>query len=73
MKSYVQDLKQSKPSLMRRVKLDTGVHVIAYKGGDGVTRFKALTQSQYNLHYKHNVWWTKFKEYLNSININTIK
>lgn len=54
-------------------KLETGVHVIATKGSDGVIRFTAVTQNQYNLHYKHNVWWTRFKDYLSNIKINTTK
>lgn len=57
---------------MNNVKrLPTGVYVVSYKTSDGTTRFKVLTQRQFNLQYKMNVWWTKTKDYLKSNNIST--
>lgn len=58
---------------MNYKRLKTGVHVIATKGSDGITRYTAVTQSQFNLHYKHNVWWSKLKQYLSKLNIQTLK
>lgn len=53
------------------IKLDTGIHVYSYKGVDGVVRFKVLTQKQFNETYKMNVWWTKVKCSLSSLQIKT--
>ena len=52
-------------------RLDTGIHVYSYKGVDGVTRFKVLTQEQYNKTYLMNVWWSIVKDSLSSWGIKT--
>jgi len=52
-------------------KLPTGLHVCSFIGADGVTRFKAMTQKQFNNAYKMNVWWTMVKNSLSSQNIKT--
>lgn len=52
-------------------KLETGLHVCSYKGADGVIRFRAMTQRQFNDAYKMNVWWSKVKRSLSSQQITT--
>lgn len=47
-------------------KLETGVHIYSYTGVDGVCHVKALSKNEV---YKMNVWWSKLKESLSSLNV----
>ena len=49
-------------------KLETGVHIYSYTGVDGVCHVKALSKNEV---YKMNVWWSKLKETLSSLNVAT--
>lgn len=51
-------------------KLKTGIYVYSYTTIDGVTHIKALNENQ---SYKLNVWWSKVKDSLSSINVTTNK
>lgn len=50
------------------VNLDTGISVVSVKGNDGKVRIKVLDKNET---YKFNVWWSKTKDSLSSINIKT--
>lgn len=49
-------------------KLETGVHIYSYTGVDGVCHVKALSKNEV---YKMNVWWSKLKDSLSSLNVAT--
>ena len=49
-------------------KLETGVHIYSCTGVDGVYHVKALSKNEV---YKMNVWWSKLKDSLSSLNVAT--
>jgi hypothetical protein len=49
-------------------KLETGVHIYSYTGVDGVCHVKALSKNEV---YKMNVWWSKLKSSLSSLDVAT--
>lgn len=55
---------------MQFKRLPTGIIVTSRKGRDGVIRIRTINQDT-NFKYKYNVWWSKTKETLKSINIIT--
>lgn len=55
---------------MQFKRLPTGIIVTSQRGRNGVVRIKIVNQDA-NFRYKYNVWWSKTKEILKSINIIT--